>query len=91
MKNRYFIIGGISSVVIYISLIIAIIIYIQKPSKKYISNPQKNSFFCKLLGQSHAEDCIRPILYFSKFNFTFNTFKIWSKSGTLTTMSANIL
>lgn len=42
MKNRYFIIGGISSVVIYISLIIAIIIYIQKPSKKYISNPQKN-------------------------------------------------
>jgi hypothetical protein len=34
---------------------------------KYISNPQKNSFFCKLFGQSHAEDCIRPILYFSKF------------------------
>ena len=25
------------------------------------------------------------------FNFTFNTFKIWSKSGTLTAMSANIL
>jgi len=43
MKNRYFIIGGISSAVIYISLIIAIIIYIQKPSKKYISNPQKNN------------------------------------------------
>ncbi len=48
MKNRYFIIGGISSAVIYISLIIAIIIYIQKPPKKYLSTPQKNSVVVSL-------------------------------------------
>jgi hypothetical protein len=23
--------------------------------------------YVKMFGQSHAEDCIRPILYFSKF------------------------
>ncbi len=39
MKNKYFIIGGISSAVIYLSIIIAIMLYIQKekPKKKYLS------------------------------------------------------
>ena len=48
MKNRYFIIGGIFSAVIYIAIIIAIIIYIQKPPKKYLSTPQKSSVVVSL-------------------------------------------
>ncbi|SHO80420.1 TonB-like; putative TolA function [hydrothermal vent metagenome] len=61
MKNRYFIIGGISSVLIYISIIIIIMIYIQqeKPKKKYIS-PPKNSAVVVSLASNKSIKKVAP-------------------------------
>jgi hypothetical protein len=52
---------------------------------------KKIASFAKCLAKVMLKIALDLFYISLNFNFTFNTFKIWSKSGTLTAMSANIL
>jgi hypothetical protein len=51
---------------------------------------KKIASFAKCLAKVMLKIALDLFYISLNFNFTFNTFKIWSKSGTLTAMSANI-